>query len=221
MKKHSILYYLYPFLVVCIPWIYLAVIWNELPATIPTHFGLSGQPDHYGPKSDIFTGPAIISVMSILLYFLLMNIYRLDPKKYSAATAAVLQKIAHIMPLFFSLLGLLVLYWTVKKKTDGMNLLMTAVGLLLAYVGNLMHSIKPNYFAGFRLPWTLENEENWRKTHQLASKIWFAGGIFLALISLLLPILALMIVFFCCIFVMVLIPAVYSYRLYRDSKKSI
>ena len=28
-----------------------------------------------------------------------------------------------------------------------------------------------------RTPWTLEDEDNWRKTHHLASKIWFIGGL--------------------------------------------
>ena len=37
-----------------------------------------------------------------------------------------------------------------------------------------MHSIKPNYFVGMRLPWTLESEANWRSTHQFASRavVW-------------------------------------------------
>ncbi|MDQ2752120.1 MAG: SdpI family protein, partial [Bacteroidota bacterium] len=35
-------------------------------------------------------------------------------------------------------------------------------------MGNNFYNIKPNYFAGYRLPWTLESEENWRKTHHLA-----------------------------------------------------
>ncbi len=50
-----------------------------------------------------------------------------------------------------------------------------------------MHSIKPNYFAGMRTPWTLEDNDTWRATHRLAGKLWFAGGIILTIIALLLP----------------------------------
>jgi uncharacterized membrane protein len=51
------------------------------------------------------------------------------------------------------------------------------MGAFFAVLGNYMHSIKPNYFVGFRTPWTLESEDNWRKTHQLVSKVWVPGGL--------------------------------------------
>jgi uncharacterized membrane protein len=100
-----------------------------------------------------------------------------------------------------------------------MPLLFCGLSLFLAYLGNLMHSIKPNYFAGFRIPWTLENEDNWKKTHRLASKIWFAGGIILAVISLLLPVKLVIIVFLVAVLIMSIIPVVYSYRLFKSSSK--
>ena len=78
--------------------------------------------------------------------------------------------------------------------------------------------MKPNYFAGFRLPWTLENAENWKKTHQLSGKLWFAGGLLIAVTCLFLPSLPAMIVFFAVMMVLVVIPCVYSYRLFKKQK---
>jgi uncharacterized membrane protein len=78
-----------------------------------------------------------------------------------------------------------------------------------------MHTIKPNYFAGIRVPWTLNNEENWRKTHLLAGKLWFAGGLVLAVLCLLLPDTPALIVFFTATMILVIIPVIYSYRLYQ------
>lgn len=217
MKQHHPFYYLYPLFLAAIPWIYLALIWNSLPSTIPTHFGLSGEPDRFGARNEVFLGPAILSVMSTGIYFLFMNIQKLDPKRYSEANTKIMQKIAYVLPVFFTGISLLILYWTTRKKTEGINFIFTGVSLLFAFIGNLMHSIKPNYFAGFRLPWTLENEENWRKTHQLASRIWFAGGIFLAIASLVLPPVPMFIFFFAGLITMVVIPAVYSYRMFKNS----
>ena len=51
--------------------------------------------------------------------------------------------------------------------------LLPLTGLLFMFIGNLMYSIKPNYFAGIRLPWTLSSDDNWRATHKV-------GGIVLA-----------------------------------------
>lgn len=220
MKQSKLSYQLFPFIVMAIPWIYLAFIWNELPQSIPTHFSISGEPDKFGPKNEIIIAPITFTVIGILVYFILRNIHKIDPKKkYTSTTSSVLSKISVAMIILFCAISLFLCYWTLKGKTAGLPLLFCALSLFLAYIGNLMHSIKPNYFAGFRVPWTLENEENWRKTHQLASKIWFTGGIVLAITSLLLPLKVLIIVFISSVFVMTLIPVFYSYNIYRNSAK--
>lgn len=210
----------FPFIMMGIPWVYLAVIWKDLPQTIPTHFGLNGYPDAWGPRDEILLAPAIFSVMGILLYFVLTNIHKIDlKKKYTATTSAVLSRIAVVLMIFLCAISLLITYWSLKGKVEGLALFFCGLSLFMAYIGNLMYSIKPNYFVGFRLPWTLENEENWRKTHQLASKIWFMGGLILAILSLILPMKVMIFFFFCSIFIMVLIPALYSYNQYRKSSK--
>ncbi len=221
MKQSKLFHVLFPFIMMAIPWIYLAFIWDDLPQTIATHFGINGIPDKFGPKNEVLLIPGILSGVGILVYFIMRNIYKIDPKKkYSATTSSVLSKIAVVVIILLCATSLFILYWTLKGKVEGLPVFFCGISLFLAYIGNLMHSIKPNYFAGFRIPWTLENEENWRKTHQLASKIWFIGGMLLAVISLLLNLKALFIVFISSIFIMTIIPVVYSYNLFRQSTKS-
>jgi len=220
MKQSKLFIILFPFIVMAIPWIYLAIIWNELPAIIPTHFGMSGKPDDFASKPHIFFIPGLFSLMGIGIYFLLRNIYRLDPKrKYSQTTSGVLSKISMVLVILLCGLCLFLLYWTRYGKVEGLNILFCGISLFLAYVGNLMHSIKPNYFAGFRLPWALENEDNWRKTHQLASKVWFIGGIIMAIFSLIVTIKVLIFIFITAMLVMTLVPTIYSYKLYKRSLK--
>jgi uncharacterized membrane protein len=221
MKPSKFFHALFPFIIITIPWLYVAIIWNDLPATIPTHFGISGAPDNYGQKNEIVIAPAILTGVGILMYFLLNNLYRIDPKKkYAPNTSALLSKLAVVVIILMCAVSLFVCYWTLKGKVVGMPIFFCGMSLFIAYIGNLMHSIKPNYFAGFRLLWTLENEENWRKTHQLASKIWFCGGIILAIISLLHSLQIVIIVFMSSILVMSIIPAFYSYKLYKQTSKS-
>ena len=83
-----------------------------------------------------------------------------------------------------------------------------------------MPNMKPNYFAGFRLPWTLENPENWRKTHQLAGRMWFAGGLLITVTCLFLPVKVAAIIFGVIAAVITIIPGVYSYKLFRKMKHS-
>jgi uncharacterized membrane protein len=220
MKQAKIFYVLFPFVMMTIPWVYLAYIWNDLPATIPTHFGGDGLPDNFGDKLEIIIAPIILGIVGLLSYFVLQNIHKIDPKKkYTEGNSVLMKKLSVIVIILLSFLSLLILYSTLKGKIAGAPLLFCGLSLFLAYIGNLMHSIKPNYFAGIRVPWTLENEDNWRKTHQLASKIWFTGGIILALLSLILNLKILFIVFMICIFAMSIIPLIYSYAIYKNLSK--
>jgi len=221
MKQTKLFHLLFPLILLAIPWIYLGIIWNELPQTIPTHFGISGEPDKFGAKNEIFIAPLIITVTGLLMYFILRNIHKIDPKKkYTATTSAVMKKLAVVIIILLCAASLFVIHSTLKGRIEGFPVLMCGMGLLLAYIGNLMHSIKPNYFAGIRVPWALENEENWRKTHQLASKIWFIGGIVLAIAALILNLQAIAVVFISAVLIMTLIPVIYSYNLYRKQSNT-
>jgi uncharacterized membrane protein len=220
MKQSRLFQLLFPFMIISIPWVYMAFIWKDLPQTIPTHFGIDGTADKFGDKIEIIIAPIIMTLVGIFIYFLLKNIYKIDPKKkYSATTSEVLSKIAVLSIIILSGVTTFILYWTLKGKVEGITLFFCGLSLFLAYIGNLMHSIKPNYFVGFRIPWALENEENWTKTHRLASKIWFIGGILLAIFSLVSGTKTLLVVFISSVLVMTIIPVIYSYRIYRRSSK--
>lgn len=57
-------------LIILFLWTYIITIYNELSATIPTHFGFDGKADATGPRSSLFLLPVIATVMSIMLWIL-------------------------------------------------------------------------------------------------------------------------------------------------------
>jgi uncharacterized membrane protein len=204
-----------------IPAIYLLVIWKSLPEKIAMHFDLQGHPDRYGSKNELLVMTGILSLMSIVIYFLLSNIYKIDPKKYAAENKDKLQRMGFAVSVFISALACFIIYSTAKGSIEfGMHYIFAGVGLLFSLMGNYMHTIKPNYFAGLRVPWTLNNEDNWRKTHLLAGKLWFAGGLLMAVLCLLLPDKVSMILFFIITVILVIVPVVYSYRLYKKNNEA-
>mgnify|MGYP000880385450 FL=1 len=85
------------------------------------------------------------------------------------------------------------------------------MGVMMIIIGNYLPKTHRNYIIGIRLPWTLENDGNWRKTHRLAGKIWVLGGLLLFLNSFVQ--LYVYWVFFLTLFFVVIIPSVYSYQL--------
>lgn len=203
------------------PLVYLAFVWNQLAASVPLHFNLKGEPDRYGSKYELLLPVAIIIAVSIGVYFLLNNLHRIDPKKsYTEETRGRMQRFAIGLVLFMSILGCFI----VQSAVDGAinlssNYILALVGLLFAFIGNYMYTIKPNYFAGFRLPWTLQDNENWRLTHKLAGVLWFAGGLLIVILALALPAKYSMSSFLAVMIIITIIPAVYSYRLYAAKQK--
>ncbi|MEW6771452.1 MAG: SdpI family protein [Bacillota bacterium] len=88
------------------------------------------------------------------------------------------------------------------------------IALLFVITGNVMGQIRPNFFVGIRVPWTLANEEVWRRTHRLASKVWVIGGLIcLALAPVRAPWGTQ--AFVACLAVMAIVPLVFSYLIYR------
>ena len=60
------------------------------------------------------------------------------------------------------------------------NLLALCLCLLFVLMGNYLSTVKLNYFVGVRTPWTLESARVWAKTHRLAGKLFFWGGLLAA-----------------------------------------
>ena len=90
------------------------------------------------------------------------------------------------------------------------------LGLIFVIMGNYMPKLKVNHTVGIRLPWTLQSEDNWHKTHRLAGKLWVLGGLILLLEAGLQ--FALSYVLVLAILVIVFIPMVYSYQLSRKNR---
>lgn len=201
------------------PLVYLLVIWNTLPANVPLHYTINGNVDRYGSRNELWVLAGVISFASLLVYLLLTNIHRIDPRRSAAENRERLRKIALAVMVFLAAIQIWLLYIVSKGEAlPYMKFVLVAVCFLFAVIGNYMPNLKPNYFAGLRLPWTLENEDNWRRTHQYAGKFWFGGGILGALLCLLLPVKIAGIALFFLLLIIILIPAVYSYRLFKNSK---
>jgi uncharacterized membrane protein len=209
-------------LVMIIPAVYLALAWKKIPETVAMHFDWKGEADRYGNKKELITMLIVLMVVNAGVYLLLTNIYRIDPKKYAVENKSRLNRMAFAVSVFMSAVLCLLLFSSLQSNIKfSMRFILAGIGLLFAIMGNYMHNIKPNYFAGFRLPWTLENEENWKKTHAMAGKLWFFGGLLAAVVCLLMPSAqAALVAFFAITITMTIIPIVYSYRLFRKQKRS-
>ncbi len=214
MKKNPIYSEATMITLLCLPYLYLALIWNVLPASIPAHYGPTGRPDRYDAKEST----ALILGIATLLMYGVRFLPHLDPKNNLLGSNFI--KIRWLLIVFWS--TFMGWFWYISLHgvaPDSMTgTVLIGVNLLLVGLGNLMYTLKPSFFVGIRTPWTLSSDIVWRRTHQLAGKLWVAGGLVGALVTWLLPATLKMPVSMTIIGVLVLIPAVYSYWLYRQAE---
>ena len=205
-------------LLLLIPVIYLASIWSSLPATVPMRFTLQGEVDRYGNKNEVIVLVAMLSIVAFLVFILLSNVHRIAPKMASAENKNRMQKISLFIVAFMVAVQCWILYITQKSEfIFSIKFVLIAVWLLFAIIGNYMPNMKPNYVAGFRLPWALKNEDNWRKTHHIAGRLWFGGGLLSAVLCFLLPFKFAVISSILIFSVLILWPTIYSYQLYKKT----
>jgi len=205
-------------LIMLLPAVYLAIAWKQIPETVPMHFDLKGNVDEYGAKNELLIMTAILTGLNMLMYLVILNVYKIDPKKYAAQNKERLQRIGFSVSLYIAAISAMMIYVISTNRVNlTMKFVFIAMGLLFALIGNNMYNLKPNYFAGMRLPWTLENEDNWRATHHLAGRLWFFGGFVIALLAFLLDEQWAIYSTVITVSVLIFIPVIYSYKYYRRS----
>ncbi len=208
--------------VLAAPLLYLFIVWEKLPPKVALHFDLDGNPDRMGSRNDFIATIIIMSLVSLLTWLLMVNIHRIDPKRNVVENRGRMERLGFGIVLFISMISCTMIYSAVKSSfTFSASWVLAATGLLFSFIGNYMPNIKPNYFAGFRLPWTLENEDNWKKTHALVGRLWFPGGLLIALICIFLPSRPAFYFFITVLSIITLIPIIFSYRYYKQQKRSI
>ncbi|WDW10025.1 SdpI family protein [Priestia aryabhattai] len=207
MKKH-----VFPLSITLLTLVAWIIALPHLPATMPIHWGANGEADGFATKINAM----ILTVgIMVLIYFIIAFVPRIDPRKenykYFSKTYNIL------------LNAVLLLFFFVNMSTIlqglGYNVPMSYIapimaGLVFIIIGNYLQRVRSNYFMGIRTPWTLSNENVWKKTHRLSGKIFFIGGL-LILISAFLPDGYKSVIMWGSIVLCVAIPYLYSYVAYK------
>lgn len=222
MKKITIL--MLQLLVIVSPIVYLLIIWNRLPVSVPIHFDSNSIADKFGTKAELLAIIGFIGTVTFVISGFILNIEKIDPKRKYDAPGNLLIKSSWTLTIFLTLINFLALRLSVQYQSEathsGGKFIFLLVSMFFVAIGNLMNNIKPNYFIGIRTPWTLESEEVWRKTHHIGSKIWFFGGCLLFILLLFIPQAWASKVFITSIMIISLTPIAYSYLIFRKKHDS-
>ena len=182
MKNKRMLALMYGF--AAVPVIVLLLTYGKLPEIVPTHFGIDGTPDAYGPKRTMI----FLALLPALLGLLMQYLPRIDPRRQAYAKFQKYYDLfAVFMTVFMTVLFLVILKETMHPGTVSIGRIITAmVACLFIVMGNMMGKVKHNYLFGIKTPWTLADPDVWTRTHSLGGKIWFVIGILMLPAALLL-----------------------------------
>lgn len=201
-------------LVTLLPMLFGILFWDKLPDTMTTHWGADGVADGFSGKAfSVFVPTSIIFLLNLLC--VIATAFDQNSRNQNKKAMGI---IFWIVPII-SLLVNGVMYSVAFAGEMHVEWLFPALfGILFVVIGNYMPKIAKNRTMGIKISWTLNNEENWNKTHRMAGKLWVAGGLVL-LATAFLPLKWAIGIMLIVLLVMIAVPFVYSYSIYRTHKK--
>lgn len=192
------------------------LFYRYLPAQVALHWDQSGNPNGYGTKAE---GVFFIPAVNFAIYLLMILLPYIDPQKANYAKfQGSYQKLKCLIAVLMTAVQIGALISAMGIKFNMSILCGIGVSVLFILIGNMMGRFRFNYFVGIRTPWTLANEEVWRKTHRMAGPLWIVGGIANLIIAFLPGMLE--ITGSTAIIILIsAVPIVYSYFEYRKLAK--
>ena len=194
-------------MIILAPIIVGLILWDKLPAEMATHFDSNRQANGWSSK-----GLAVFGMPLFLLavHWFCVAFTSVDPKKQNISDK-VFVLIMWLCPIV-SIVGngatyLYALDNTVNTTPMGIML----IGCVLIVIGNYMPKMKQSYTIGIKIPWALNSEENWNRTHRLGGYMYILGGVIILVGGFiqqfwLVPVALVLVV---------LVPVAYSFILYK------
>ena len=188
------------------------IMWDKLPDKLPTHWNFSGEIDGWSSKP--------FAIFFIPLFMLAMHLIctvatSIDPKN-QGVNSKIFTLVLWVCPVL-SLLCMTATYAAALGYDIRVEFIIPLfMGVLFLIIGNYLPKCKQNYTIGIKIPWTLNDEDNWNKTHRFAGAVWTVCSVVVIIGAFFKKV----VVFttFIPIAVMVIVPMIYSYIYYRKHR---
>lgn len=197
--------------ILLLPMVIGLIVWNRLPEQIPMHWNLSGEVDGWESKGTLvfFLPLFMVGIQSICALTMVFV------PEMKGIKGGILQLTLWICPCVSLLIHALVYAKILGHNLAPEIIIPLVFGMIFMVIGNLLPKCKRNHFIGVKLPWTLNSDENWNKTHRFTGKVWVLGGVSIAATAFfgnLIPFLVMIVV-------MAIAPALYSYVYFRKHER--
>lgn len=144
---------------------------------VPVHFGLDGQPDRWGPRSEV---AATIGLMALISGGLAGG--------FGVAAARAddqSRKRSHRIGQFIVLATVIIVSLLIMQASLGIGIstglgaagVPLSISLILVLTGAVLGRVSPNAFVGVRTPWTFKSRRSWDRSNRLGGRLLFWTGI--------------------------------------------
>lgn len=194
-----------------VPILFGVMVYSKLPDRVAIHFDSYGDPNGYlNRPAAVFLLPVFMAVINVISQVSIET----DPKKKNQLP---LMKafFVWLVPIISIGVQSFILIYALGHEFNGSNIVGIITGIVIVIVGNYLPKCRQNNTIGIKLPWTLNDSDNWNKTHRLAGILWVIGGLFIISTSFIeLPEIS----FIITVLAIVIIPSIYSFILSTKSK---
>ncbi len=198
-------------MVCLLPIIMAIILYPQLPDTVAIHWDANGNVNGTASK---FVATIILPGGLLLLSLFMPVLMKIDPK-YDNMGEKIKTVVCWIIPIISVVCSGITLSNAMGKSVPVQVIVPMLLGVIFIIIGNYLPKTKQTYTVGIRIPWTLDNEDNWNKTHRLAGFVWVVGGVVVfasSFTELRVWIITISIA------VMVIVPTVYSFLHYKKSR---
>ena len=148
-------------------------VWRFGPTgPLPVHFGLNGEVDRYGDRSEIALVMGGMALIGSMCWVVLEVMRRRSQNPSGLAWAQV------VLLSTFALIGLVEATLASGGHGSGAGSMgMAALAILFIAIGAVLGKVSPNPFVGVRTYWSLNSRLAWDKSNRLGGRLMFWIGL--------------------------------------------
>jgi len=185
----------------------------QLPASMPTHWSASGEPNGYSSR---LWGAWMLPLIMASVWLILRAIPHIDPRKANYEKFSGMYDALVILILAFMLLIHVVVLIAATGTPIRMDrIILPSVGVFMAIMGLLLPKAHPNWFVGIRTPWTLTSDLSWERTHKVGGRLFVILGLLMVVSTFLMPEIAIWILVATALAITIFLFA-YSYQVWKE-----
>lgn len=202
-------------LISLLPFFVGLIVYPNMPEQIPIHYNIAGEVDNYGHKSFMLIMPFIILAIQ---WAAVLEAYVRDKKSDIKDHETYIGVMSWMCAMTSLIMGVFMYCAAFKLTLIPQRLIPAIVGAIFVVLSNVMPKYKQNRWFGMRVKWTLNDKDNWMKTHRVAGKVGVICGLLIMMLSLL-PNLELAYMLMTVLMLLtIFVPTVYSWNFSKKKK---